>query len=64
MGMNVQLLSVAIRREQDILLARQRARQISQFLGFSEGDTTRITTAPRVTATGLPGYAFLLPRLP
>src|SRR5207253_912657 len=43
--MTIALLTVAIRRETDILLARQRARQISQFLGFSEGDTTRITTA-------------------
>jgi signal transduction histidine kinase len=38
-------LTVAIRREEDILLVRQRARQISQFLGFSTGDITRITTA-------------------
>jgi signal transduction histidine kinase len=41
----VPLLTVALRREGDILLARQRARQVSQFLGFSEGDATRITTA-------------------
>jgi len=41
----VPLLTVALRRESDILLARQRARQVSQFLGFSEGDATRITTA-------------------
>jgi signal transduction histidine kinase len=41
----VPLLTVAIRREGDILLARQRARQVSQFLGFSTGDATRITTA-------------------
>lgn len=45
MGSTVSLVTVAIRREQDILLARQRSRQISQFLGFSTGDTTRITTA-------------------
>ena len=41
----VSLLTVTLRRDGDILLARQRARQISQFLGFSSGDTTRITTA-------------------
>ena len=41
----VPLLTVALRKESDILLARQRARHISQFLGFSSGDTTRITTA-------------------
>jgi len=45
MGPNVALLTVGIRRENDILLARQRARQISQFLGFSAGDAARITTA-------------------
>lgn len=39
------VLTVAIRREQDVLLARQRARQIGQFLGLTAGDTTRITTA-------------------
>ena len=39
------VVSVAIRREQDLLLVRQRARQISSFLGFSSGDATRITTA-------------------
>lgn len=41
----IAVLNVAIRREQDILLARQRARLIARFLGFSAGDVTRITTA-------------------
>ncbi|HTE48103.1 MAG TPA: sensor histidine kinase [Gemmatimonadaceae bacterium] len=45
MTASMTISSVAIRREQDVLLARQRTRQISQFLGFSTGDTTRITTA-------------------
>ena len=45
MGLTVPLLTVAIRQENDILLARQRARQISQFLCFSSGDIARITTA-------------------
>ena len=39
------VVSVALRREQDLLLVRQRARQICQFLGFSSGDITRVTTA-------------------
>jgi len=39
------LLTVAVRREEDILAVRQRARAIAQFLGFSTGDITRITTA-------------------
>jgi signal transduction histidine kinase len=41
----VSLLTVAIRREHDILLLRQRGRQIAQFLGFSTVDIVRITTA-------------------
>jgi signal transduction histidine kinase len=38
-------MTVALRRETDLLLARQRARQITRQLGFSTGDSTRITTA-------------------
>ena len=38
-------MTVALRRENDLFLARQRARQITQLLGFSTGDSTRITTA-------------------
>ena len=43
--MRIPLMTVALRRENDLLLARQRARQIAQLLGFSIGDSTRITTA-------------------
>src|SRR5687768_2594760 len=43
--MRLPLSTVALRRENDLLLARQRARQLSQLLGFATGDTTRITTA-------------------
>ena len=45
MRLIVSLLTVAIRREHDILLLRQRGRQIGQFLGFSTVDVVRITTA-------------------
>ena len=45
MSATIVLLTVGIRRENDIPLARQRARQVSQFLGFSAGDAARITTA-------------------
>jgi signal transduction histidine kinase len=38
-------MTIALRRETDLVLARQRARQITQLLGFSTGDSTRITTA-------------------
>jgi signal transduction histidine kinase len=45
MDKSLPILAVAIRREHDLLLARKRAREIAQALGFSNGDTTRITTA-------------------
>jgi len=43
--MNRSLLTVAIRYEQDVVIARQRARQIAVLLGFEGQDQTRIATA-------------------
>ena len=43
--MRIPLITVALKRENDLLFARQRARQLTQHLGFSTGDSTRITTA-------------------
>lgn len=43
--MQARLLSVAIERETDIILVRQRARTITALLGFESQDQTRITTA-------------------
>ena len=43
--MNSRILTVAIDRETDIILARQRTRQIAALLGFDPQDQTRITTA-------------------
>ena len=43
--MQISLVTVALERENDLLLARQRARQITQLLGFTTGDCTRVTTA-------------------
>jgi hypothetical protein len=40
MSRTIPLSTVAIRREPDIFLARQRERQIAQCLGFSIGDTS------------------------
>jgi signal transduction histidine kinase len=51
------LSTVAIRREPDILLARQRARQIAQCLQFTVGDVTRITTALSEVARNAFEYA-------
>jgi signal transduction histidine kinase/CheY-like chemotaxis protein len=39
------LLTVGIRYEHDVVLARQRARQICELLGFSQHDQVRIATA-------------------
>ena len=43
--MEVSLLSVEIRYEQDVVLARRRARQIAQALNFPAQDQVRIATA-------------------
>jgi signal transduction histidine kinase/DNA-binding response OmpR family regulator len=43
--MNKTLLTVAIRHEQDVVIARQRARHIAALLGFDGQDQTRIATA-------------------
>jgi signal transduction histidine kinase/DNA-binding response OmpR family regulator len=39
------LLTIAIRDEQDVVVARQRAREIAKLLGFDGQDQTRIATA-------------------
>ena len=39
------LLTVAIRHEQDVVIARQRAREIAKLVGFDGQDQTRIATA-------------------
>ena len=43
--MQVSLLKVEIRYEQDLVLARRRARQIAQHLGFAAQEQVRIATA-------------------
>ncbi|QJE01330.1 histidine kinase [Massilia forsythiae] len=44
--MNVQrILNIALGNDQDVVLVRQRARQVSSLLGFSQQDQVRIATA-------------------
>lgn len=43
--MTYPILTVEIRFDEDIVLARQRARQIAELLGFDVGEQTRIATA-------------------
>ena len=39
------IMTVAIRYEPDVVLARQRTRQIAKSLGFETQDQTRLATA-------------------
>jgi signal transduction histidine kinase len=51
--MNVQrILAVGLDDEQDIVLVRQRARQVSHLLGFSQQDQVRVATAVSEVARG------------
>jgi signal transduction histidine kinase/CheY-like chemotaxis protein len=51
------LLTVEIRREHDVVLARQRARQIAQLLGFEQSEATRLATAVSEIARNAWKYA-------
>ena len=51
------LLSVGIRREPDVVVARQRARQLARLLGFDEQDQVRLATAVSEMARNVYGYA-------
>jgi signal transduction histidine kinase/CheY-like chemotaxis protein len=42
---NIRILAVEIAQEHDVVLARRRAREIAEFLGFPPQDQTRIATA-------------------
>jgi signal transduction histidine kinase/CheY-like chemotaxis protein len=51
------LLTVEIRREPDVVLARQRARQVAALLGFPGPDQTRVATAVSEIARNAWKYA-------
>jgi signal transduction histidine kinase/DNA-binding response OmpR family regulator len=55
--MSKSLLTVAIQYEQDVVIARQRARHISALLGFEGQDQTRISTAVSEIARNAFRYA-------
>lgn len=55
--MRTTILTIEIRYEQDVVLTRQRARQISQLLGFDAQDQTRIATAVSEIARNAFQYA-------
>src|SRR5687768_4257105 len=43
--MNTPLLKIQLRRDEDVVLARQRTRQIAAHLGFDQHDQARLATA-------------------
>lgn len=55
--MTLRIISVGIEHEQDVVCARQRARQVCELLGFSSQDQTRIATAVSELARNAYEYA-------
>lgn len=55
--MEVTLLRTQISQEEDVVLARQRAREVSRMLGFDHQDQTRIATAVSELARNAYQYA-------
>ena len=56
-AMSMPLLNLEVRVEYDVVLARQRARQIAGLLGFAQLDQTRIATATSEIARNSVQYA-------
>jgi anti-sigma regulatory factor (Ser/Thr protein kinase) len=52
------ILNVGLSSEQDVVLVRQRARQVSALIGFSQQDQVRIATAVSEVARGACQLAF------
>jgi signal transduction histidine kinase/ActR/RegA family two-component response regulator len=55
--MEMRVLDLILNGEQDVVLARQRARQIAQMLGFTAQDQTRVATAVSEIARNAFRYA-------
>ena len=55
--MTTRLITVDLRFEHDVVLSRQRARQIASLLGFDVLDQTRIATSVSELARNVIGYA-------
>jgi signal transduction histidine kinase/CheY-like chemotaxis protein len=55
--MSATLLSIAVHYEHDVVLARQRARQVAALVGFDTQDQTRIATALSEIARNAVSYA-------
>ncbi|MCF8105310.1 MAG: response regulator [Desulfohalobiaceae bacterium] len=57
MKMPTKILSIQIRFEDDVILSRQRSREIAGLIGFTSQDQTRITTAVSELARNVYQYA-------
>src|SRR5687767_839339 len=55
--MNTPLLRIQLRRDEDVVLARQRTRQIAAHLGFDRHDQARLATAVSEIARNAVQYA-------
>lgn len=55
--MSITILTIKVRFEQDVVMTRQRTRQIAQALGFDSQDQTRIATAVSEIARNAFQYA-------
>src|SRR5689334_11223678 len=55
--MNWPLVALAIEREEDVVIARQRARRLAQLLGHDTQDQSRIATAVSEIARNAVVYA-------
>ena len=55
--MNGEIASIAIREEEDVVYARQRARLIAELAGFTRTDQTRLSTAVSEIARNAYQYA-------
>jgi anti-sigma regulatory factor (Ser/Thr protein kinase) len=55
--MPLAILTVAVHYEADVVLARQRTRQLAKVLGFDPQDQTRLATAVSEIARNAYSYA-------
>lgn len=55
--MSMRILNVSVKSELDVVVARQRTREIANLIGFSMQDQTRVSTAVSELARNLFNYA-------
>src|SRR5262249_6750859 len=55
--MNARIVALELRRHEDVVATRQRARQIARLMGFDAQDQTRVATAVSEIARNAVRYA-------